>query len=99
MALYHKGEGTEKLLDSYEVERHEVAEATIKKVNFATNVVTLKNPITRTLRNQLAAILVNTDGAIHRRYGAIEEALYLIRPDHHIGYRSQPVMPDLFMSY
>jgi hypothetical protein len=236
LALVHQGKGTEKLLDSYEVERHEVAEATIKKVSFATNVVTLKNPISRTLRNQLAAILVNTDviqnrlgrdvgmldisyrnssvvredtahpkrsqqvlkgirdrgadfgkgpgsgdrapnvlfldekgvphslvnylygtqhtlllfagisdrhpaqtlyriqamvaqrysgvikcclvttgalptsewegplivntdGAIHRRYGAAEEALYLIRPDHHIGYRSQPVMPDLFTFY
>ena len=236
LALMHQGKGTEKLLDSYDVERHEVAEATIKRVSFATNVVTLKNPISRTLRNQLAAILVNldvvqnrlgrdvgmlsisysnssviredtarpkrakqvlkgvsdsgtgfdkgpssgdrapnvlfldekgvphslvdylygtqhtlllfaglidrspsqtlhqiqamvaqrysglincylvtpaalptsewegsiivnTDGAIHSRYGAIEEALYLIRPDNHIGYRSQPVMPDLFMSY
>jgi len=231
LALVHQGKGTEKLLDSYEVERHEVAEATIKKVSLATKVVTLKNPISQTLRNQLAGILANTDvvhnrlgrevgmlnisyssssvvaediaqpkrsqqmrkvvggskgpssgdrtpnvlfldekgaphslvdylygiqhslllfaglndrgpsqtlhqlqalvmqrypgvircylvtttaasksewegavivnkdGAIHRRYGATDEALYLSRPDHHIGYRSQPVIPDLFFNY
>ena len=239
LALVHQGHGDEQLLDSYAVERHEVAEATIKKVSFATNLVTMKNPISRTLRNQLAAILVNTDvvqnrlgrdvgmldisyrnssivqeeigskdsthpvrvpqvfnriggtdfdkgpssgdrapnvlfldekgvphslvdylygtqhtlllfaglsdqrpsstlqqiqalvaqrypnsircylvatsllpasiwegpvivnadGNLHRRYGATKEALYLSRPDHHIGYRSQPVEPDLFMHY
>jgi 2-polyprenyl-6-methoxyphenol hydroxylase-like FAD-dependent oxidoreductase len=236
LALAHQGKGTEKLLDSYEVERHEVAEATIKKVSFATKVVTLDNSISRTLRNQLAAILVNTDvvqnrlgrdvgmldisyrnssvvredttrpkraqrvlegisdsgtgfgkgprsgdrapnvlfldekgvphslvdylygtqhtlllfaglsdrgpsqtlnqiqamaaqrysgviqcylvtkaslpssewegpiivnsdGAIHRRYGATKGALYLCRPDQHIGYRSQPVVPELFVAY
>lgn len=236
LALVHQGKGTERLLDSYEIERHEVAEATIKKVSLATKVVTLKNPLSRTLRNQLATILVNTDvvqnrlgretamldisygssnvvredtahprhaqrirkvisdsgprfdngpskgdrapnvlflddkgaphslvdylygtphtlllfaglsdqhpsptlrriqslvakrypglircylvstvavpesewtgavivnrdGAVHRRYGAPEEALYLCRPDHHIGYRSRPVVPDLFIDY
>ncbi|MFT5193020.1 MAG: NADPH-dependent dioxygenase [Cellvibrionaceae bacterium] len=235
LALVHHGNGSEKLLDSYQTERHEVAEATIKKVSFATHVVTLKNPISRTLRNQLASILVNTDavrnrmgrdvgmldisythsevvkedaiqlnraqkmlqavhnseghfengpasgertpnvlymdekgkphslvdslygtqhtlllfaglsdkrpsetlseinsliaqrypavrtvlvtttavgstdwsgdtlvnkgGAIHRRFGATEEAVYLIRPDNHIGYRSQPVTVDLVQAY
>ena len=44
-------------------------------------------------------ILVNTDRAIHRRYGATEESLYLIRPDQHIGYRSRPVVKDLFSAY
>ncbi len=235
LALVHQGKATEKLLDSYEIERHEVAEATIKRVRFATNVVTLKNPLSRAIRNQLASILVNMDmvqnrmgrdvgmldisydssdvvnedrvengrvlkllkgigangsdvnavnsgdrapnvlfldeagvphsfvdflygteytlllfmglrdrkpsatlyqiqemivkrypniirtclvttttlppaewtgemivnsgGAIHRRYGAVEEALYLCRPDHHIGYMSQPVSFDLLVAY
>lgn len=233
LALVHQGKGTEKLFDSYEAERHQVAAETIKQVRLATKIVTLKNPISRILRNQLAAILINTDavqnrfgrnvgmldinyrnspivkeeiarpkpmrqmigdggaqfdkgprsgdrapnivfsdekgaprslvdylygaqhtlllfsglndphssqtlqkiqevvaqqypgiircylvttavspkptwngdhivdkdGAIHRRYGASEEALYLIRPDHHIGYRSQPVKPNLLMTY
>lgn len=236
LALVHQGKGTEALLDSYEAERHAVAEATIKNVSFATKLVTLKNPLSRTLRNQLAALLVNsdivqnrlgrgvgmldinyresnivheempsptltqqvrqalgdqgadfqagphsgdrapnvlfldekgaahslvnyfygtrhtlllfagrsdrrpspalqqiqtlvaqryagvincyvvtttllpaddwagqvivnTDSALHRRYGAGAEALYLIRPDHHIGYRSQPVSVEKFAAY
>ena len=68
LALAQRGKATDRLLDSYESERHEVAEATINKVSFATNVVTLKNPISQTLRNQLAAILVNTD-VVQNRLG------------------------------
>lgn len=232
LALVHQGRGRQKLLDSYDEERHKVAEATISKVSFATNIVTLKHPVSRAIRNQLAAILVNTDvvqnrlgrdvgmldisyrdsnvvgesqaesrrtkrvlrngfsfdkgpssgdrapnvlylddkgvphslvdnlygtkhtllffpglserrpsqtlqqirtlvdndytavihpylvtttpllpsewkgsviintdGAIHRRYGAMKESLYLIRPDHHIGFRSQPVDQETFLDY
>ncbi len=235
LALVHQRIGSEKLLDSYQAERHEIAESTIRKVSLATKVVTLKTPISRTLRNQLASLLINTDavhnkmgrdvgmldiaykssdivkddsvsrnraqkviqaisdsgvnfddgptagerapnvlyldekgkphslidslygtphklllfaglsdrrpsemlcevqaaiaqrypaiqtclvtttavskaewdgdvivngdGAIHRRYGVTDEAVYLIRPDHHIGYRSQPVAADLIQAY
>eukprot|EP00957_Ditylum_brightwellii_P064282 4878308-Ditylum_brightwellii.AAC.1 len=221
LALVHQGKGTDALLNSYEQERHEVAKETIRKVSKATKVVTLTNPISRALRNQLASILINfdvvqqqlgravgmldisyqnspavredmanrkstgpnkgdratnvlfqdekgqphslvnyfrgtehvlflfmglcdakpspelkqiqdriskdyaglirsylvagtpvassdwsgpvivsIDGAIHRRYGADKEgALYLIRPDHHIAFRSQPVDVGLFFDY
>lgn len=44
-------------------------------------------------------VIVNTNGAIHQRYRANAEAIYLIRPDQHIGYRGQPVSPDLFAAY
>ncbi len=36
-------------------------------------------------------LLFDRGGALHRRYGAQRDALYLIRPDGHIGYRCQPV--------
>jgi hypothetical protein len=29
-------------------------------------------------------------GALHRRFGALRESLYLVRPDRYIAYRSQP---------
>lgn len=34
-------------------------------------------------------ILLDVDGEAHRRYGAQQPCLYLIRPDGYIGYRSQ----------
>ncbi len=36
-------------------------------------------------------ILHDADGALHHRYGARGECLYLIRPDGYIAYRSEPV--------
>ena len=68
LALVHQGKATQALLDSYQTERHEVAESTIKKVSFATKVVTLRNPLSKVLRNQLGAILINTD-AVQNRMG------------------------------
>jgi 2-polyprenyl-6-methoxyphenol hydroxylase-like FAD-dependent oxidoreductase len=35
-------------------------------------------------------ILVDPAGALHARYGASSECLYLVRPDGHIGFRCQP---------
>ena len=86
LALVHHGKGSQKLLDSYDAERHEVAEATIKKVSFVTSLVTTKNPISRTLRNQLAAILINTD-AVQNRFGRNVGML-------DIGYRNSPVVQE-----
>ncbi len=86
LALVHHGKGSEKLLDSYEAERHEVAEATIKKVSFVTSLVTTKKPISRTLRNQLAAILINTD-AVQNRFGRDVGML-------DISYRNSPVVQE-----
>jgi 2-polyprenyl-6-methoxyphenol hydroxylase-like FAD-dependent oxidoreductase len=37
-----------------------------------------------------ASILLDTELAVHQRYGADAECLYLIRPDGYIGYRSYP---------
>jgi len=35
-------------------------------------------------------LLFDRGGVLHQRYGARADCLYLIRPDGHIGYRSQP---------
>lgn len=37
-----------------------------------------------------AAILLDPERALHQRYNAVGECLYLIRPDGYIGYRSYP---------
>lgn len=38
--------------------------------------------------------LLDPDGALHARYGAGAECLYLIRPDGYVGYRAQPIDVD-----
>lgn len=35
--------------------------------------------------------VVDTEAALHRRYGAESACLYLIRPDGYVGYRAQPL--------
>jgi 2-polyprenyl-6-methoxyphenol hydroxylase-like FAD-dependent oxidoreductase len=35
-------------------------------------------------------VLLDPKGAMHRRYGAGSECLYLVRPDGYVGFRSQP---------
>ena len=37
-------------------------------------------------------VLLDVRGALHRRYGAGSECLYLIRPDGYVGFRSQPAI-------
>ena len=44
-------------------------------------------------------ILRDGDGALHHRFGARAECLYLIRPDRFIGYRSQPASPETLRPY
>jgi 2-polyprenyl-6-methoxyphenol hydroxylase-like FAD-dependent oxidoreductase len=45
------------------------------------------------------SILFDTDGALHRRYGAGAECLYLVRPDGYVAYRAQPADEDRVVSY
>lgn len=44
-------------------------------------------------------VLLDPAGAVHRRYGARSECLYLVRPDGHVAYRSQPADGDRLMAY
>ncbi len=38
-------------------------------------------------------ILLDDDGSLHQAYGARAECLYLLRPDGHVAFRSQPADP------
>ena len=37
-----------------------------------------------------AEVLLDPEGAAHRRYGARVDCLYLVRPDGYVGFRAQP---------
>jgi 2-polyprenyl-6-methoxyphenol hydroxylase-like FAD-dependent oxidoreductase len=44
-------------------------------------------------------LLLDADKALHQRYGADVECLYLIRPDGYVGYRGQPADSDKLFQY
>jgi peroxiredoxin len=44
-------------------------------------------------------VVADPDKALHARYGAKAECLYLIRPDGYIAYRSQPADGDRLLAY
>ncbi|MEM7119666.1 MAG: FAD-dependent monooxygenase [Pseudomonadota bacterium] len=43
--------------------------------------------------------VVDTEAALHRRYGADRACLYLIRPDGYVGYRAQPLDAKSLLAY
>ena len=45
------------------------------------------------------SVVVDAEGALHRRYGAQAECLYLIRPDGYVAYRSAPAAPSRLRDY
>ena len=45
------------------------------------------------------SLLLDTDDVLHRSYGVISGGMYLIRPDGYIGFRSQPILEDVFSAY
>jgi 2-polyprenyl-6-methoxyphenol hydroxylase-like FAD-dependent oxidoreductase len=61
LALVAKGACSPELLDSYEEERRPIAAATVEGTDFATRVVTLRNPIARNLRDALAGFLTSLE--------------------------------------
>ena len=44
-------------------------------------------------------VLCDPGGALHRRYGAGSECLYLLRPDGYVGFRSQPATWDVLSAH
>ncbi len=44
-------------------------------------------------------VVLDPEGAFHRRYGAGGECLYLVRPDGYIAYRSQPADTEKLFAY
>jgi 2-polyprenyl-6-methoxyphenol hydroxylase-like FAD-dependent oxidoreductase len=53
-------------------------------------VVPRKIPPERAALGWEGSVLLDPDAALHRRYGAGAECLYLIRPDGYVAYRAQP---------
>ena len=44
-------------------------------------------------------IIKDSHKTYHKAYGALTESLYLVRPDRHIAFRSQPAELDPLLEY
>jgi 2-polyprenyl-6-methoxyphenol hydroxylase-like FAD-dependent oxidoreductase len=59
LALVHSGKARGLLLDSYELERHAVGQAILRGTDVATKVITLKNSLARSVRNEVARFMTS----------------------------------------
>ncbi len=46
-----------------------------------------------------SSILLDSEGEVHRRYGARSECIFLIRPDKYIAYRCQPADGEKLLTF
>ena len=86
LALVQKGAGRPSLLDSYSVERHPIAAATLHGTDLATRVVTLRSAITRELRDRIGGFLVNLEPVQQRMIAAAAELS--------LDYRKSPIVSE-----
>jgi 2-polyprenyl-6-methoxyphenol hydroxylase-like FAD-dependent oxidoreductase len=61
LALVEQGASPDSLLDSYSLERRSVVAGVVQGSDLATRVVTLRNPLAKSLRNHLAGLLGEFD--------------------------------------
>ena len=45
------------------------------------------------------SLVLDASGALHERYGARSECVYLVRPDGYVGYRGQPADEERLFAY
>ncbi len=103
-ALMYRGGHTLLLFDGVATEAgyHNlaaIARRTTERLGDLVDVYVIVPGTTRPAALDWDRVLFDPDGAAHRRYGARVECLYFIRPDGHVGYRSQPAATTQFAVY
>lgn len=86
LELVHKNIAFPSLLDSYNTERHEVAENVLKMTDFLTRVNTLRNPVAQAVRNRIAPFLVGQE--------VIQQRLRRIVSELAVSYRKSPIVSE-----
>ena len=86
LGLVHHGAGRPSLLDSYSVERHPIAAATLQGTDLATRVVTMRSAVTRELRDRIGGFLVNLEPVQQRMIAAATELS--------LDYRKSPIVSE-----
>ncbi len=91
LALVTRGIAKPSLLDSYHAERHPIASETLVGTDLATKVVTLRNPLAQTVRNQVAMFLSSLDVVQHR---LTQSVAGLVR-----NYRKSPIVGEYHQGF
>ena len=86
LALVHRGDARDALLDSYEGERHAVGQAVLRGTDAATKVATLKSPMAKAARNEIARVLTGFEFVQQRITREVSELS--------IGYESSPIVKE-----
>ena len=91
LALVASGVARPSLLDSYHAERHPIASETLIGTDLATKVITLRNPLAQTLRNQIAMFLLSLDVVQHRLSQSVAG---IVR-----NYRKSPIVGEYHQGF
>jgi 2-polyprenyl-6-methoxyphenol hydroxylase-like FAD-dependent oxidoreductase len=86
LALTLRGNGDDKLLDSYNEERHPVGQELLKGTDLATTVATLRNPLAQQIRNHVMSFLTQQE-VIQQRMRKVGSMLA-------VNYRSSPIVAE-----
>lgn len=86
LALVIHGAADDSILNSYNAERHPVAEAVLHGTDLATKMATLRNPIAQQVRNSLASFLTSLEVIQHRMQKTVSMML--------VNYRKSPIVGE-----
>jgi 2-polyprenyl-6-methoxyphenol hydroxylase-like FAD-dependent oxidoreductase len=86
LALVIQKAAPEDLLDSYNIERHAVAQSVLKMTDFITRVNTMRNPVARSIRTRLAPLLVAQEVIQQRLRKSVSELA--------VNYRRSPIVAE-----
>lgn len=86
LALVDAGHAAPALLDTYEIERHPVAESVMRTSDLMLKAATLRSPITQQIRNRLLPLLTQQDLIQQRMTAQIAELS--------INYRKSPIVAE-----
>lgn len=86
LALVHHGKSTPELLESYQAERHAVAANVLRGTDVATRAATLRHPVARAVRNQVARVLSS--------FEVVQQRIARSAAELDLGYRKSPIVSE-----
>lgn len=91
LALVNAGHAAPALLDTYEAERHPVAESVLRTSDLMLKAATLRSPITQQIRNRLLPLLTQQDIIQQRMTAQLAELS--------INYRKSPIVAEHYNNH